>query len=345
MNDLFENFRLYFLAFLLPLLLSLGLTPLLRLLAVKYGHLDKPTDIKTHKHPTPLLGGAAIFAAFTGSLLVMRCSTSFPAGTLRDLRVLLIGGAVMFLLGFVDDMRKPHGLGVKTKFAVQFAVAICTAYYGIRIHFLHPDYLSFALSVLWIVGVSNAFNIIDIMDGLSAGQAFLAAFGFLLIAFPSESIYVNFASAALAGAALGFLPFNMSHKFKIFMGDSGSLLCGFVLAVIAMGTKYTEVNPLGVYAPLIILAVPIYDTIFVSVMRLRRGHSPFIGSQDHFALRLEKIGFSRRKVVRLTSLVTFGLSVFAWLTTQVPLGWGVLIVTVLAVEFVLVGLAIAKIKI
>jgi len=345
MNDLLENFRLYFLAFLLPLLLSLGLTPLLRLLAVKYGHLDKPTDIKTHKHPTPLLGGAAVFAAFTLSLVFMRFYTSFPTGTLRDLRVLLIGGAVMFLLGFADDMRKPHGLGVKTKFAVQFAVAICTAYYGIRIHFLHPDYLSFALSVLWIVGVSNAFNIIDIMDGLSAGQAFLAAFGFLLIAFPSESIYVNFASAALAGATLGFLPFNMSHKLKIFMGDSGSLLCGFVLAVIAMGTKYTEVNPLGVYAPLIILAVPIYDTIFVSVMRLRRGHSPFIGSQDHFALRLEKIGFSRRKVVRLTSLVTFGLSVFAWLATQVPLGWGVLIVTVLAVEFVLVGLAIAKIKI
>src|SRR3990167_7825424 len=124
MNDLLENFRLYFLAFLLPLLLSLGLTPLLRLLAVKYGHLDKPTDIKTHKHPTPLLGGAAVFAAFTLSLVFMRFYTSFPTGTLRDLRVLLIGGAVMFLLGFADDMRKPHGLGVKTKFAVQFAVAI-----------------------------------------------------------------------------------------------------------------------------------------------------------------------------------------------------------------------------
>ncbi|MDD5208711.1 MAG: MraY family glycosyltransferase [Elusimicrobiales bacterium] len=345
MNDLLENFRLYFLAFLLPLLLSLGFTPLLRQLAVKFGHLDKPTNIKTHKVPTPLLGGAAVFAAFTASLVFMRFYTSFPTGTLRDLRVLLLGGAVMFALGFVDDMRKPHGLGVKTKFAVQFAVAICTAYYGIRIHFVQPDYLGFALSVLWIVGVSNAFNIIDIMDGLSAGQAVLAAFGFLLIAFPSESIYVNFASAALAGGALGFLPYNMSYKYKIFMGDSGSLLCGYVLAVIAMGTKYTEVNPLGVYAPLIILAVPIYDTLFVSVMRLRRGHSPFIGSQDHFALRLEKIGFSRRKVVRLTSLVTFGLAVFAWIITQVPLGWGILIVSVLAVEFVLVSMAIAKIKI
>ena len=345
MNDLLENFRLYFLAFLLPLLLSLGFTPLLRLLALKYGHLDKPTDIKTHKIPTPLLGGAAIFIAFAASLVIMRFYTSFPTGTLRDLRVLLFGGAVMFALGFVDDMRKPHGLGFKTKFAVQFAVAAFTAFYGIRIHFVQPEYLSFALSVLWIVGVSNAFNIIDIMDGLSSGQAALASFGFLLIAFPSESVYVNFASASLAGAALGFLPYNVSHKYKIFMGDSGSLLCGFVLAVVAMGTKYTDVNPLGVYAPLFILAVPIYDTLFVSVMRMRRGHSPFLGSNDHFALRLEKIGFPRRKVVRLSSLVTLGLSVFAWLITQVPLGWGVLIVGVLAVEFVLVGIAIAKIKI
>lgn len=345
MNDLVDNFKLYLLAFALPLLLSLGLTPLLRALAVRFGHLDKPTDIKTHKHPTPLLGGTAVFLAFAASLVFMRLYTSFPTGTLRDLRVLLAGGAVMFVLGFIDDMRKPHGLGVKTKFAVQFAVAAFVAFYGIRINFIHPGYLGFALSVIWIVGVSNAFNIIDIMDGLSAGQAALAAFGFLLIAFPSESIYVNFASAALAGAVLGFLPYNLSKKFKIFMGDSGSLLCGFVLAVVALGTRYTDVNPLGVYAPLFILAVPIYDTFFVSFLRLRRGHSPFIGSKDHFALRLEKIGFSRRRIVGLASLTTLGLSTFAWLITQVPLVWGVVIIVALAAEFLLVSRAIAKIKI
>lgn len=345
MTDLLENFRLYLLAFLLPFLLSLGFTPLVRLAAVKFGLLDNPTDIKTHKTPTPLFGGLAIFAAFAVSLAVMRFYTSFPTGTLRDLRVILLGGGVMFLLGFIDDLRKPDGLGVKVKFAVQFTVAFFTVLYGVRINFIQPDYLSFALSVVWIVGVSNAFNIIDIMDGLSAGQAALAAFGFLLIAFPSESIYVNFASASLAGAALGFLPYNFSKKFKIFMGDSGSLFCGFVLALVAMGTKYSAVNPLGVYAPLFILAVPIYDTIFVSVLRLRRGHSPFVGSRDHFALRLEKIGFSRRQVVRLASLSTLALSLFAWLITQVPLAWGVLIVGVLGLEFVLIGVAIAKIKI
>ncbi|MEI7529724.1 MAG: MraY family glycosyltransferase [Elusimicrobiota bacterium] len=345
MTDLLENFRLYLIAFLLPLVLSLCLTPLLRRLAIRGGHLDKPTDIKTHKVPTPLLGGAAVFLSFFAALVVMRFYTSFPTGTLRDLRVILFGGGVMFVLGLLDDLRKPKGLGVKTKFAVQFGVAVFTAYYGIRIHFIQPDYLGFALSVLWIVGVSNAFNLIDIMDGLSAGQAALAAFGFLLIAFPSEAIYVNFASAALAGAALGFLPYNFSKKYKIFMGDSGSLFCGFVLALVAMGTKYTEVNPLGVYAPLFILAVPIYDTLFVSVMRLRRGHSPFVGSQDHFALRLEKVGFSRRRVVWLASLCTLSLVLFAWLITQVALVWGILIALVLTVEFLLVSTAIAKIKI
>ena len=345
MSDLLKNFPLYLLAFLLPLLLSLALTPLVRLLALRFGRLDTPTDIKTHKVPTPLFGGAAVFLAFAATLLILRFYTSFPTGTLRDLRVMLMGGAVMFLLGLIDDMYKPHGLGVKAKFAVQFAVAIFVVMYGFRIRFIHPEYLAAALSVLWIVGVSNAFNIIDIMDGLSAGQAVLAAFGFLLIAFPSESIYVNFASAALAGAALGFLPYNLSKRFKIFMGDSGSLLCGFVLALIALGTKYSTVNPLGVYAPLFILAVPIYDTLFVSVMRLRRGHSPFMGSKDHFALRLEKIGFSRRWVVWLASLATLSLAIFAWLMTQVPLSWCIVIAAALPIEFLLVSLAIAKIKI
>lgn len=344
-NDLLENSRLYLIAFLLPLALSLCLTPLLRWLAVRWGHLDKPTDIKTHKVPTPLLGGAAIFLSFAVTLVVMRFSTSFLTGTLRDLRVILIGGGVLFLLGLVDDLRKPRGLGVRTKFAVQFAVAGLTAAYGIRIHFIQPDYLAFALSVFWIVGVSNAFNLIDIMDGLSAGQAALAAFGFLLIAFPSESIYVNFTSAALGGAALGFLPYNMSRRLKIFMGDSGSLFCGYALAVVAMGTRYTHVNPLGVYAPLFILAVPIYDTLFVSVMRMRRGHSPFIGSQDHFALRLERIGFSRRRVVWLASLTTLMLSFFAWLLTRVTVGWGAVIFAVVLAEFLIVSAAIAKIKI
>lgn len=345
MNTLILNFKVYLLAFLVPLALSLVLTPLLRRLALNYGHLDTPTDIKTHKTPTPLLGGAAIFLAFSAGLIFTRLHTSFPTGTLRDLRVILAGGLVMFCLGLIDDFKKPHGLGFKTKFVIQFAVALFVAVSGIGIHFINPHYLSFIMTLLWIVGVSNAFNIIDIMDGLSAGQAAIAAMGFLLISLPSESIYVNVASASLAGAAMGFLPYNFSKKMKIFMGDSGSLVCGFTLAVVALGTEYTRVNPLGVYAPLFILAIPIYDTLFVSVLRLRRGHSPFLGSKDHFALRLEKIGFSRRRIVMLASLAAIFLSACAFLVTQVPLSWGLLVYFAVGGEFLLVSIAIAKIKI
>jgi len=345
-RDLIENSRLYLLAFLVPLVVSLVLTPLLRRLALCFGWMDAPaTEIKTHKQATPLLGGVAIFLAFSAGLVFMRFYTSFPTGTLRDLRVIMGGGFLIFLMGLVDDLKKPHGLGVKTKFVIQFAVAFFAVFYGVRINFISPGYLSFVLSMIWIVGVSNAFNIIDIMDGLSASQVFMAALGFLLISFPSESIYVNVASAALAGSALGFLPYNFSKKLKIFMGDSGSLFCGFTLALVAMGTKYSEVNPLGVYAPLFILAIPIYDTFFVSVMRLRRGHSPFIGSRDHFALRLEKIGLSRHRIVGLTAAASLMFSVFAFLITQVPIFWGAVIYLVMGAELLLTSSAIAKIKI
>ncbi|MBU2574399.1 MAG: undecaprenyl/decaprenyl-phosphate alpha-N-acetylglucosaminyl 1-phosphate transferase [Elusimicrobia bacterium] len=345
MSALIENFRLYLLAFLVPLALSLALTPFLRWLALRFGHLDTPTAIKTHKSPTPLLGGAAIFLAFCAALVFMRFYTSFPTGTLRDLRVILAGGIVMFGLGLIDDFKKPHGLGFKTKFIIQFGVAFFVVLCGVKINFINPPYLSFILTMLWIVGVSNALNIIDIMDGLSAGQTAIAALGFLLISLPSEAIYVNVASAALAGAVVGFLPYNFSKKMKIFMGDSGSLLCGFTLAVVAVGTQYTQVNPLGVYAPLFILAVPIYDTLFVSVMRLKAGHSPFLGSKDHFALRLEKIGFSRERIVLLACLAAILLSACAFLVTQVPMMWGALIYFAVGGEFLLVSIAIAKIKI
>lgn len=340
-----DNLKFYFIASAIPLAVSIVLTPLVRFLALRHGFLDHPsTDIKTHKQPTPALGGAAIAAAFFLSLALMRFFTQFPTGTLRNLRGIFIGGALIFLLGAVDDLRKPKGLGFKFKFAVQIIAAAVLAYYDIRIHFVTPQYLSFALSIIWVVGVTNAFNIIDIMDGLSASQAIAAALGFLWIAFPSESIYVNFASAALLGSVLGFLPYNFSKKHKIFMGDSGSLLLGFILAAVSMGTQYSKINPLGVYAPLFILAIPIYDTIFVMVMRMRRGHSPFLGSRDHFALRLETMGFSRHQVVLFAALAAVILSFFAFLATKMPLLWGMWIYVFVGGEFLLLSVAISKIK-
>ena len=276
MPNLTQNGRLYFIAIPTAFPISFILTPIVRALALRFGWVDAPSSsVKTHKVTTPSLGGVAIFAGFAGTLLLLRFMTQFPTGTLRSLRGLLVGGALVFLLGIVDDLKKPAGLHFKPKFLVQGLAAVVLMSFDLQIHFIAPDYLAKLLTFFWVVGITNAFNIIDIMDGLAASQAAAAALGFWLIALPSEDLYVNFAAAALLGSSLGFLPWNFSKKNRIFMGDSGSLFLGFMLASVSLG-KYSKVNDLGVFAPLFILLVPMYDTLFVMYLRLRKGQSPFL---------------------------------------------------------------------
>ncbi|MBI3299980.1 MAG: undecaprenyl/decaprenyl-phosphate alpha-N-acetylglucosaminyl 1-phosphate transferase [Elusimicrobia bacterium] len=312
--------------------LSAAATPLVRLFALRMGWLDRPeTEVKTHKKAVPALGGVAVWIGFAGALVATRYYTDFPTGTLYRLRAVLLGAAMVFVLGVIDDLKKPLGLGWKSKMGVQALAAAALIHFGIQINFLSPDYLGTALTVLWVVGITNAVNIIDIMDGLAASQAAAAALGFWLIAMPSEDLYVNFAAAALMGAALGFLPWNFSSRWKIFMGDSGSMLLGFSLAALALGTEYTLVNPLGVYAPLLILAVPMYDTFYVMAVRMAKGKSPFLGSRDHFALRLERMGFTRPQIVALSLFASLVLSVCAWLVTLVSTPWAAAIYIVLGI--------------
>ena len=319
-------------------------TPLVREFALRFGWVDAPNSrVKTHKVTTPSLGGAAIYAGFVAALLCMRFWTQFPTGTLYALRALLFGGTLVFALGVIDDFSKPAGVGFREKFLIQGLAACLLILFGIRIRFLKPDYVSVGLTLLWVVGITNAYNIIDIMDGLSASQAGIAALSFLLISLPSEEHYVNIASAALAGATLGFLPWNFSKKRKIFMGDSGSMLLGFLLAGISMGTKYSEVNNIGVYSPLLILLVPMYDTFFVMYLRLRKGQSPFMGSKDHFALRLEKIGYSRAQIVWMAAAAAACLGFCAFLVTQFTVGPALIVYAFVAVAIALLSSSLAAI--
>lgn len=335
---------LYIASIAIAFVLSAVATPLVRALALRMDWLDAPTSkVKTHKIATPALGGIAIWIGFAGTLVAMRFLTHFPTGTLYRLRALLAGGGIIFLLGIIDDLKKPRGLGWKTKFAAQMAAAVLLVRFGIEIKFIQPDYLGTILTVLWVVGICNAFNLVDIMDGLAASQAAVAALGFLLIALPSEDIYVNFAAAALMGAALGFLPYNLSKKYKIFMGDSGSLLLGFVLAALALGTDYTQVNPMGMYAPLFILLIPIFDTLYVMVIRMLKGQSPFMGSLDHFPLRLERMGCTRPQILGLCLIASIFLSICAWLVTIVSTVWAVWIYFIVGSWAVLLSWHLTKV--
>ena len=318
--------RLYAACFAVAGAISFALTPLVRRLSLRMGLLDAPSSaVKTHTTPTPIFGGVAIWAGFVGAMLLLRFTTNFPSGTLYNLRSLVIGGTLVFLLGLADDLRRPQGLDYKPKLLVQFLATFLLVMFGLRIHFINPAWVAGAVTMVWLVGVTNSMNIIDIMDGLAASQATIAAVGFLLVSLPQQEQYVKFAAAAVAGAALGFLPWNLSKKHKVFMGDCGSLTLGFLLAGLSVGTHYSTVNNVGVFAPVLILFIPVFDTFFVSLLRLNQGKSPFLGSKDHFALRLERMGYGRGRVVLMTGAAAVFLSFCAFLATETstPVALGV----------------------
>lgn len=339
------NHVLYIFTFLLSLVTAYLLTPFFRMIALKFEILDRPySKIKTHITPTPYLGGLSIWAGWVISLFVIRFFTHFPTGTLHSLRGILIGSIIMLILGLVDDIL-PRGLGFKKKFLIQILAAVIIIYFDIRLHFVSPYFMAVILSVIWVIGITNAFNIIDIMDGLSSGIAFFVCLAFLFIALPTEQIYVNFCSAALAGGCLGFIPYNLSKTKKIFMGDTGSLSIGFILAAVSMGTSYTKINDIGLLAPFLILAIPMYDTFLVMYLRWRRGQSPFLGSKDHFALRLEKLGFSRKQILIIVYSASILLSLSAYVVTRLPVLWAVIMLVTVILAALFISLKLSRVKI
>lgn len=336
---------LYTLAFTLALVLSFSLSPVFRWIAIRYNIMDHPsTPVKTHTKATPYLGGCAIAAAFVISLTIMRFFSDYPTGTLRPIKGIFYGGFLIFLLGLVDDIVS-GGLSFKEKFVIQFVASAVLIFFGIQINFIHPRWLAWFTTLIWVTGIANAFNIIDIMDGLSAGTALIAALAFLFISLPTEQIYVNFTSVVLAGSILGFLPYNFSPKKKMFMGDTGSLFIGYVLAAVSLGTSYSTMHNAGVLAPLLILGIPMYDTFFVMLLRFKKGISPFLGSKDHFALRLEKMGFTRFQIVGISIAAATILSLCAWMTTRIWFWWAVALYAAIFIAYYLIGVWLAKVKI
>lgn len=340
-----NNYLIYLVTFLTGGAIAFLSCPIFRAVALKFNIIDHPnTAVKTHKQATPYLGGCAIILGFYISLAVARNLTQYPTGTLKPIWGIFLGGIMVFLLGLVDDVVK-GGLSFKTKFFVQFIAAVLLLFFGIQMNFIHPRWLAFIITTLWITGIMNAINIIDIMDGLAAGTGVIALLAFLFISMPTEHIYVNMTAAALAGSTLGFIPYNLSKKHKMFMGDTGSLFIGFVLASLSLGTTYTTFHNAGVLAPILILGVPLYDTFFVMLIRYRKGLSPFLGSKDHFALRLEKLGFSRKSILYIAIGISVSLAFCAWLTTWIWFWWAVgLYILIFAVAYLL-GVWLSRVQI
>ena len=332
----------YLLTFIIAFAISLISVPILIKLAKKYHIYDIPsTDVKTHKEPTPYLGGLAIAVSFFITLIIIRFTTNFDTGTLYNLRGIFLAGTLIVIIGAIDDLKD---MNFKLKFVWQFLAATILIFFDMKIKFITPNYMSIALTYIWIIGLMNAVNLIDIMDGLSSGIAIIACMAFFFINSPLEASYVNFAAIALAGACLGFIKYNFNPA-RIFMGDAGSMFIGLILAAVSLGANYSTKNPIGVLTPIVILAIPIYDTIYIIIKRLEKGKSIFLGSKDHVALRLNIHGFSIKKTVIYLYIAGFCNAIVSFFITESSLKTAIYLYIITIIIGFMIGIRLGKIEV
>jgi len=306
---------------------SVILTILVRRWALANEFVDQPGERKIHYRPIALGGGIAIFWAVilpvaiatifamafnrfgTPSWLSQELADHVPglAGRSRMAGVLIVAAGILHVTGLIDDRKH---LGPFIKLAIQFAVALFITTVGqIRFSLFIPNgFITTLLSLFWIVVIVNAFNFLDNMDGLSAGIAVICSVIILSAALASGQVFVSGLLALIIGSLLGFLFFNFAPA-KIFMGDAGSLLVGMLLAVATIRTTYYHADAVQSYwysafIPLVTLAVPLYDFISVTLLRIRQGKSPFLGDKQHFSHRLVSRGMSTRQAVLTIYLAT-----------------------------------------
>jgi len=303
----------YIAGFGLSFVFALCWTPILREAALQLGIVDKPDGkLKKHEDAIPYLGGIAVFAAY---LLTIGILTDFDD---RETLGLLLSGCIALLVGLIDDF---GAMTPKQKMLGQILAALVLVKSGtfIKLAFL-PIYIAIPLTILWVVAVTNAFNIIDIMDGLASGVAAVAAVSIAVANHLAGRDSQAFLAAVLAGAAIGFLRHNF-HPARIFLGDAGSMFIGFMLAALSMNAGFTRVNPLAVISPVLILGIPLFDLMLVMFIRWRKGIPMTKGSPDHFALRLRRCNLTVRETAITTYIVGFLLGFVALLMSNIQLGW------------------------
>lgn len=291
--------------------MALGVTavsiPGIRRLAISLGFVDAPAQRKLHSTPIPLMGGVAIYL---GAILAVALFSNQVAQSITGV---LIALSIVALVGLIDDR---VGLPAWAKLGGQFLSFLVLVYYGIYVQLPLPLWANYAITFLWLAGISNAINFLDNMDGLSAGVSAVAAAFILLLAVVNDQILVSALAAAILGACLGFLRYNFKPA-QIFMGDAGSLFLGFSLAILALQLRFPQ-NSVAVtwMAPVLILGLPIFDTTLVVFSRLRRGVSPNTPGKDHTSHRLVARGFGQREAVLLLYLISGIFGMIALFVTQ-----------------------------
>ena len=323
---------LYGLIFVESLVISAVIIPLMMRLAIRWNVLDEVGERKVHRTAKPLLGGVAILIGFfvtvIGNVAAFSvCSRSewfvarLPAllrfypylnAVLPKLTVILAGGFLMHLLGLADDIWKER-LSVRFKFLVQILIISGVALAGVRVEFMPYRWLDLLITIVWIVGMTNSFNLLDNMDGLTAGVSIICGGLLFVIAVLQAQVFFAFLLAALAGGCLGFLFYNF-YPSRLFMGDSGSLFLGYMFGVLTVTGSYVvpqSVSHIPIVVPILVLSIPLYDTFSVIFIRWREKRPLFVGDKKHFSHRLVELGMTHRGAVIFIYLVSLCVGLVA----------------------------------
>jgi len=289
---------------------ALCLTPLTRQIALRLGITAAPNKRNIHSRQVPLMGGAAIYVAFTLSLLLFS-----PRAHLRELGAILIGASLLAFIGYLDDRRH---LSPRLRLLVMTAAALIAIAANIQIKLFSNPLVDIPLTLFWIVALINAVNWIDNMDGLAAGSAALSAGCFLIIALAQGQVLVSMLAAAIFGSAVGFLIYNFNPS-STFMGDMGAYTLGFVLAILAIKLKFAA-QPLNVtwMVPVFALALPILDINLAILTRLLERRPLMLAAKDHVSHRILQLGLTQRQTLALLYLFSLLFGGLAFVISWAP---------------------------
>ncbi len=337
--------------------LTLIIVPFIRKFANNKKIFDHPGGRKEHNNQIPLLGGVAIWFGFSISIIfalglvsLLWRSTSLLeflpnlhlwwqeiSIELPEILAVIIAASVITVLGLMDDLIK-NGLHYRTKFIVQFLVAAIVVVNGVSIHIFPWPWLNLLVSLFWIVGIMNAINLLDGMDGLAAGVSAISATGFLLLSLSNESFYTAILLISLIGCCLGFLRYNF-YPARIFMGDAGSLLLGFLLstmAIICLNSAQPGItNPIVLF-PIMVLSIPIYDTFSVLFIRIRNRKHPFVGDKNHFFHRMVRFGLSKKNTVFLIYMLNVSVVITAFVLIRLSWWESLIMITLTGGIYILI---------
>lgn len=327
------------------LVISFIATPLVKTFAHKVGAIDVPNDERrVHNHPIPRLGGLAIFLGFLISVVLF-------ADIERQVQGILFGAVIIVIVGVIDDIVPLPAL---LKFVIQIGAALVAVYFGVRIEiisnpniFSSAEYVSFGawsipITVIWIVAITNSVNFIDGLDGLACGVSTIASITMLVIAIFTQQFNVAIILAALTGSCLGFIPYNLNPA-KIFMGDTGSLLLGYLLATLSITGVFKFYAIISFAVPFLALGLPIFDILFAVIRRLIKGQNPMHPDRGHFHHRLIDMGLNQKQAVAILYILSAVLGLTAVIMTTSGEMKALVLVVAFAMAAVIV-MAIMKIS-